>query len=292
MVIKHLWLVLLVPLRYQPLTCAKIQIKTAFPLTLRGGLSGVLDLAILLQIGIFFLHKHKFYSKIGKDYVFSVGSRHQNDACLKCLEFGRPTWGIFVFWPLGGCFPTSAFKIIELEGNFWNPPWTWAILFKAFHIYFYCLKVFFLAPNATAGRLLIFIPKRAAWLWVNGVGSGEFTGSCWWPRWLPLTPPSIHRASQSTDRKPLTAAMQTFTPPVGRQIWRCDSAGYLARRLQSQLSPHLWIRAQIQAQGILFQALLHQLWENGFRFRVLFMSSCCCERVGGGPHFSQLFRSS
>lgn len=159
--IIHLWLVLLVPLRYQPLTCAKVQIN-CIPLTLRGGLSGVLDLAILLQTGISCLHKHKFYSKIGKDYVFGVGSRHQNDACLKCLEFGRPTWGIFVFWPLGGCFPTSAFKTIELEGNFGKAPWTWAILFKAFHIYFYCLKVFFLAPNATAGRLLIFIPERAA----------------------------------------------------------------------------------------------------------------------------------
>lgn len=51
-------------------------------------------------------------------------------------SLGKPTRRIFV---CPGLFevvsPNRAFKIIELEGNFWKAPWTTIILFKGCHIF-------------------------------------------------------------------------------------------------------------------------------------------------------------
>lgn len=49
----------IVPLKYRPLTCASIQINHV-PLILWGCLSGVLDLAILLETRIFFFSECEF----------------------------------------------------------------------------------------------------------------------------------------------------------------------------------------------------------------------------------------
>lgn len=100
------------------------------------------DAAVLLETGIF-LYKHKNLLKTRKRWCPQCGFRAEKMPLKGLGVWWSQAGEAFVFWPLWGRFPAGAFRIREPEGNFQKPPWTTIILFKVFHLYFYCWKMSF-----------------------------------------------------------------------------------------------------------------------------------------------------